>query len=254
MNDALHPLRRLELRAIPPAGLSRRSVLAMTNPPPKRHFHDLLDLLQARLLEMAGEAESLLARVAEALLQRDGSDLAAIRSDDARVDALELEVDERALELLALQQPMAKDLRQIVATLKIANDLERVADHAVKISWAVERILTTPPLPNLPEVEEMFRLSRALLSDALRANTARDTVAARGVRIRDEEVNRLRNALHRLLVARMVSGESPVECATAYHSVAQSLERIADLATNIAEETIFLVEGRVVRHQPESGT
>jgi phosphate transport system protein len=93
---------------------------------PKRHFHDRLDLLQARLLEMAGEAEDLLAGAVEALLARDRTELERVREGDAKVDALELEVDERALELLALQQPMAKDLRQIVATLKIANDLERV--------------------------------------------------------------------------------------------------------------------------------
>jgi phosphate transport system protein len=221
--------------------------------PPKRHFHELLDLLQARLLEMAGEAEAQIGRVADAFFRRDGGGLSSIRDRDALVDALELEVDERALELLALQQPMAKDLRQIVATLKIANDLERVADHAVKMSWALERILASPSIPNLPEIEEMFRLSRGLLSDALRAFTVRDTTLARAVRVRDEEVNRLRNAVHRSLVSRMISGESPVEWAVSVQAVAQSLERVADLSTNIAEETVFLVEGRVVRHQPEVG-
>lgn len=215
---------------------------------PKRHFHDLLDLLQARLLQMAGEAEALLAASVEALLTRDRQGLERVREGDARVDALELEVDERALELLALQQPMARDLRQIVATLKIANDLERVGDHAVKIAWAGTRILEVPAAPALPQIEEMARLSLAMLSDALRGFTARDTGTALEVRRRDDAVDALRSTAHRILVSHMLEDPRRISAALELLVVAQSLERVADLATNIAEETVFLVEGRVVRH------
>jgi phosphate transport system protein len=215
---------------------------------PKRHFHDLLDLLQSRLLQMAGEAEALLADAVEALLTRDRAALEEVRKGDARVDALELEVDERALELLALQQPMAKDLRQIVATLKISNDLERVGDHAVKIAWAGTRILELPAVPALPQIEEMARLSRAMLSDALRGFTTRDTALSLEVRRRDDGVDALRTTAHRILVSHMLEDPRRITAAMELLVVAQSLERVADLATNIAEETVFLVEGRVVRH------
>jgi phosphate transport system protein len=217
----------------------------------KRHFHDLLDLLQARLLEMAGEAEDLVARAVEALFARDRDALRKVLDGDAQVDALELEVDERALELLALQQPMAKDLRQIVATLKIANDLERVGDHAVKIAWAGLRILDEPASPTLPQLEEMARLSRGMLADSLRACTTRDTELAREIRVRDDRVDALRSTTHRILVSQMLEDPRRITASLELLLVAQSLERVADLATNIAEETVFLVEGLVIRHLSE---
>jgi phosphate transport system protein len=220
--------------------------------PPKRHFHDLLDTLHARLLEMAGEAEDLLRRSTWAVVNRDPAALAPIKEGDARVDALELEVDERALELLALQQPMAKDLRQIVATLKISNDLERVGDHAVKVANAGRQVLSHPPIPDLPQVEEMVRLSLEMLSDALRAYTLRDTDMAREVRARDDAVDDLRTAIHRILVSHMLEDPRRITPALELIHISQSLERVADLATNISEEVVFLVEGQVIRHLPEA--
>lgn len=219
---------------------------------PKRRFHDLLDTLQARLLEMAGEAEDLLRRAAWAVVNRDPDSLAAIREGDARVDELELEVDERALELLALQQPLAKDLRQIVATLKISNDLERVGDHAVKVANAGRQVLSYPPIPDLPQVEEMVRLSMEMLSDALRAYTTRDAAMAREVRARDDAVDDLRTAIHRILVSHMLEDPRRITPALELIHISQSLERVADLATNISEEIVFLVEGQVIRHLPEA--
>ncbi len=223
----------------------------MTETAPKRHFHDLLDLLQARLLEMAGEAEELLRRAVEALLTRDRAELSRVREGDARVDALELEVDERALELLALQQPLAKDLRQIVATLKVANDLERVGDHASKIAAAGLHMLELPTAPELPRIAEMATLSRAMLADALRGWSNRDPELAREVRARDDRVDALRSATHRVLLSHMLEDPRRITASLELLLVSQSLERVADLATNIAEETVFLVEGRVIRHLPE---
>lgn len=220
----------------------------------KRHFHDRLDELHACLLEMAGEAEALVKEAAWAVVDRDHGRLEGVREGDARVDALELEVDERALELLALQQPMAKDLRQIVATLKIANDLERVGDHAVKIANAGRQVLAHPPIPDLPQIEEMVRMSLGMLSDALRAYTVRDAELAREVRARDDGVDNLRTASHRILVSHMLEDPRRITPALELIHVTQSLERVADLATNIGEETVFLVEGQVIRHLPEEET
>ena len=224
----------------------------MNAPAPRRHFHELLDDLQARLLEMAGEAETQLALAMGALMARDREALVAARDSDARVDALELEVDEAALELLALQQPMAKDLRQIVATLKIANDLERVGDHAVKIAGAGLRMLESPAFPELPEITEMWGHSRSMLAEALRACTTRDAELARAVRARDHRVDSLRSTVHRILVSHMLEDPRRITASLELLLVSQSLERVADLATNIAEETVFLVEGQVIRHLPEA--
>jgi len=218
---------------------------------PKRRFHDLLDELHALILEMAGEVESFLGRATDALLDRDGEAARQIRKYDEVIDGLELAVDERSLELLALQQPMARDLRQIVATLKISNDLERVGDHAVKICNATRSLTEFPPVPDLPQLEEMVRMARGMLADSLKAYTRRDGDLARKVRVRDDQVDRLRDALHRILVSHMLEDPRRITPALELILVSQSLERVADLATNISEETVFLSEGTVIRHTPE---
>jgi phosphate transport system protein len=218
---------------------------------PQRHFHERLDDLQARLLEMAGEAEDLLDRATTALLSRDAGLAEEVRKGDTVIDQLELDVDERAIELLALQQPLARDLRQIVATLKISNDLERVGDHAVKVANATRSLAESPPFPEFPQLAEMVRVSRRMLSDSLKAYTRRDADEARRVRARDDHVDTLRDQMHRLLVSHMLEDPRRITPALEYIHVSQSLERVADLATNIAEETVFLVEGTVIRHLPE---
>jgi phosphate transport system protein len=217
----------------------------------RRRFHDLLEALQARLMEMAGAAEELVGRATDALLTRDGALAAEVRRGDERIDQLELQVDEQALELLALQQPMARDLRQITATLKIANDLERVGDHAVKIGHATRTLVGLPPVAELPQLREMVVMVRRMLSDALRAYTTRDPRLAREVRARDDRVDELRDALHRILVSYMLEDPRRITPALELIHISESLERIADLATNLSEETVFLVEGTVIRHEPE---
>ncbi len=215
----------------------------------RRRFQERLEDLQAKLIEMAGEAEELLGRSTRALLTRDQPLASQIRDADHRIDRLEVTIDEEALELLALQQPLARDLRQIAATLKIANDLERVGDHAVKISRATLRLLQHPPIAEVPQLEEMVGNVRRMLADALQAYTTRNSALARGIPVRDEQVDELRDTLHRILVGRMLEDPSRVTPGLQLILISQSLERAADLATNIAEETVFLVEGTVIRHE-----
>jgi len=217
----------------------------------RRRFHELLEELQGKLLEMAGASEELVRLATEAVLARDAELARQVKEGDARIDRLELEVDERALELLALQQPMAKDLRQITATLKIANDLERVGDHAVKMAYATRTLAEAPPVPEIPQLREMIHITRRMLADALHAYTANDPQLAREVRARDDRVDELRDALHRILVSHMLEDPRRIGAALELIHVAESLERVADLATNLAEETVFLVEGTVIRHEPE---
>ncbi|TVP54716.1 MAG: phosphate transport system regulatory protein PhoU [Gemmatimonadales bacterium] len=218
----------------------------------KRPFQDRMDALQARLLEMAGETEALLAAALDALRGRDVEGATRVIAGDTVVDSLEVGIDEASLEILALEQPMAIDLRQILATLKISNDLERVGDHSVKIANATLRLAELRPVPDFPQLDEMIGLAPEMLAQALRSFTTKDPELARRVRVRDDAMDDLRTASHRILVSHMLENPRLISPALELIHVTQSLERVADLATNIAEETVFLVEGQVIRHQPET--
>ncbi|MGH7732510.1 MAG: phosphate signaling complex protein PhoU [Gemmatimonadales bacterium] len=146
-----------------------------------RHFHDELSHVKVRLLTMSGEAEAALALAVEALLERDATKAHRVISDDRGIDALEVEIEEKCIELLGLQQPMARDLRMLTAALKIANDLERVGDHAVNIAQSAERLTQSRPIAPEPELIEMARLAREMLADALEAFVRSDAAAARDV-------------------------------------------------------------------------
>jgi len=221
-------------------------------PQPRRHFHDELDNLQETLLEMAGLVEDLVQKATSAILDRNpGVAPDVIRQDD-RVDEIEIEIDEMALELLALHQPMARDLRQVMATLKVANDLERVGDHGVNIAKAARRLGDMPPFPEVPEIEEMTDITRGMLADALASYVSRNPGTARMVCIRDDKVDNLRRSLYRILVTHMMENPRVISTALELLLVAQNLERIADLSTNIAEDVVFLVEGRTIKHHAEA--
>jgi len=216
-----------------------------------RHFHDELDTLQKRLLEMAGIVERLVGRATQAVLERDPSAAADIIEADARVDDLEVEIDARVLELLALHQPMAGDLRQIIASNKTANDLERVGDHAVNIAKAARRLADTHPLPDLRELHEMVQITREMLADALAAYVSRNSGTARMVCATDDKVDDLRRSLFRILVTHMLEDPRRIGGALELLLVSQNLERVADLCTNVAEDVVFLVEGRTIKHGAE---
>lgn len=219
--------------------------------PSRRHFHDELDTLQGRLLEMAGLVEEIVKVATEGLMRRDPEVAARVIEADDRVDELEIEVDERALELLALQQPMAKDLRQIMSTLKVSNDLERVGDHGVNIAKASKRLSGLSVLPEIPEIEEMVSIARGMLADALAAFVSRNAGTARMVCLRDDKVDNLRRSLFRILVTHMLEDPRRISPALELLLVSQNVERIADLSTNIAEDVVFLVEGRTIKHHAE---
>jgi phosphate transport system protein len=217
----------------------------------RRRFHEELDALQECLLEMAGIVEKLIHRATEAVLQRDGTVVADVTEADDRVDELEVEIDERVIELLALQQPMATDLRQIVTTNKISNDLERMGDHAVNISKAAHRMSDSPLLPEIRELAEMSEITKGMVADALASYVSRSPGTARMVCLTDDKVDDLRRSMYRILVTYMLEDPKRLSGALELLLVSQNLERIADLATNIAEDVVFLVEGRTIKHGAE---
>ncbi|RMH11779.1 MAG: phosphate transport system regulatory protein PhoU [Gemmatimonadetes bacterium] len=217
----------------------------------RRHFHEELALLQERLVEMAGKVEALVADAVEALRARDPERALDIKARDDEVDAIELEIDDRVIELLALQQPMAVDLRQIVTTQKVSNDLERVGDHAVSIAKSAYRLSDMLPFPEPRELHEMATIARGMLADALAAYVSRDAASARAVCTRDDLVDDLQASMFRVLLTHMAEDPKLISPALEFLRAGQNLERIADLSTNISEDVVFLVEGHSIKHHAE---
>jgi len=216
-----------------------------------RHFHDELNHVKVRLLAMSGEAEAALGLAVEALLERDAAKARSVIKNDRVIDTMEVEIEELCVNLLALQQPMARDLRMLMAALKIANDLERVGDHAVNIAQAAERLTQSRPITPEPEIVEMARLAREMLSDALEAFIRGDAAAGREVCLRDDKVDSLNRSVFRILLTHMMEDPHMIGAGMELFLVSRNLERIADHATNIGEDVVFLVEGKSIKHHAE---
>ena len=217
-----------------------------------RHFHEQLDQLKQRLLDMSERAESLVDLSVDALLRRDAGKADAVIEGDAEIDSLEVEVEALAVSLLALQQPMARDLRFIISAIKISSDLERVGDHAVNIAQSTQRLVDmksniTPD----PEIEDMARRARLMLGDSLDAFVRADGVLGREVCRRDDQVDALHDSLFRILLTHMLEDPTTISAALELFLVSRNLERVADLATNIAEDAVYLAEGKTIRHRLE---
>lgn len=214
-----------------------------------RHFEAELDRLKESLVQMAGLAEEQVDTAVRSLLTRD-SDLAQRVIDrDPQIDDLEVAIDNQAISLLALQQPMARDLRFITMAMKISNDLERVGDHAVNIAHALSYIVEAPPLPQLPELEEMTGLSTEMLADALDSFVRADSELARTIGERDDRVDELHENVFRIVLTHMMEDPRKIGAGIDMILVSRNLERIADLATNVAEDVVFMVEGRSIKHR-----
>jgi phosphate transport system protein len=221
------------------------------SPGAHRHFHDELSELKVRLLTMSGEAQAALAASVDALLERDAEKAHQVIERDREIDALELDVEEAVIRLLATQQPMAKDLRLLTAAMKIANDLERVGDHAVNIAQSAERLLVHRPIAPEPELVEMARQARTMLADALEAFVRGDAQAGRAICRRDDGVDALHDSVFRILLTHMMEDPHIIGAGMELFLVSRNLERVADLATNIAEDVVFLVEGKTIKHHAE---
>lgn len=214
----------------------------------QRHFDQELAELNELLLRMASLAEEQLRGALDAVKRRDAQAGQKTIHGDKRIDALELEIEDRAISLLARRQPMAIDLRMLVATLKISNDLERVGDHAVNIAQCAQRLAEAFPIETPREVDRMADLSAAMLRDAIGAFIARDTEAARAVCRRDDEVDGQNDAVFRVMLSAMSKEAHTIVAGLQMMLVARNLERIADLATNLAEDVIYVVEARMIKH------
>ncbi len=213
-----------------------------------KHFDERMEDLKRSLHRMSHEIEELVAKAVALVGQTDvGAHTAAVREADHAIDAAEVEIEENAIELLALHQPMAGDLRVLVTVLKINNDLERIGDHAVNIAEAAERLGNLKkkvPIP--PELGEMSRMATAMLRDALDAFVHENAEEAQSVRARDDQVDQLQDSLFRVMLTHMT--EFNISGCLQVILIGRNLERIADLATNIGEDVIYMVRGTTVRH------
>ena len=219
----------------------------------QRHFDDQIATLNEQLLLMSGRAEAIIRKAMESLLRRDPGLASEVFADDKVIDRMEIDIEEACIQLLALQQPLASDLRLITSALKISNDLERVGDHAVNISGCAMELVGKAAVKPLADLGTLAEKSSAMLRDALDAFVRRDADAARALVKRDDEVDELNRQMFAELMRRMIADPQQVERSMTFVLVGRNLERIADLATNIAEEVVFIAEARIIKHHTDEG-
>ena len=217
----------------------------------KRYFDEELKHLNEKLLEMVRLVEEAISRAVRALVKRDAKLSEQVTQADEAINFLEIEIEELCLKLLALQQPLAIDLRFIASALKINNDLERIGDQAVNIAERTLDLLKQPLLKPLIDIPRMATLAQRMIKDSLDAFVNRDTKLARDVCERDDEIDDLNDQIFRELLTYMMQNPKTISRAVDLILVGRHLERIADLATNICEDVIYLVDGKTIKHHIE---
>ena len=217
-----------------------------------RHFHDQLGTLKQRLLTMSQKAEALVELAVDALLTRDAAKAEAVIAGDREVDDLEIEIEKLALELLALQQPMARDLRFIIGAIKVTSDLERVGDHGVNIAQASLRMQGyNSTITPTPEFQDMARRTRQMLGSSIDAFLRADGALGREVCRSDDDVDRIHESMFRILLTHMMADPRSIQPSLELLLISRNIERVADLATNIGEDAVFLAEGKQIKHHIE---
>ena len=218
-----------------------------------RHFQEELEQLKTRLLEMGGLAEEQVRIAIKGLVDRDHALIDRVLSGDEPLNAMHIEIDNRCFTLLALFQPMAADLRTIVAAVKINTDLERVGDLAVNIAEAARRYVAHAPVKKLIDIPRMATIAQTMLRDALDAFVRRDTELAQEVLNEDDRLDSLKTQIFRELLTYMLQDPGTIEPALDLILISRHLERIGDHATNVAEDVIFIVSAKDVRHHAREG-
>jgi phosphate transport system protein len=213
-----------------------------------RHFHDELEALKQTLLAMGGLVEDQIRRVMRALVERDGELAQGVIDRDRQVNAYDVEVDEKCVELLALYQPAAGDLRFITTAMKIVTDLERIGDQAVNIAQRALELNREPQLKPYIDLPRMADNAQRMVKESLDAFVARDTALARRVCAEDSTVDDLKEQIFRELLTFMMEDPRTIPRAIRLIFISRFLERVADHATNIAEMVVYMVESKMVRH------
>jgi phosphate transport system protein len=219
----------------------------------RQHFEAERQALRNQLLTMGALVEDRVHRAIQSLVERREEEAQRIIATDKEINDLQIEIDDRCLKLLALQTPLAVDLRLITSAMKINADLERVGDQAVNIAENVLQLLPHPPLKPLIDIPRMADIAARMVRDALDSFVKGDAELARDVLRRDDEVDGLKDQLFRELLTYMMADPGTIPRALALLLISRHLERIADHATNIAEDVIFIAEAKDVRHHAGLG-
>ncbi len=215
-----------------------------------KHMQHEIEKLKKRIIDLTGVVQKAVEEAVRSVTDRNCSLAQQIIDRDITVDKTEVDIEEECLKLLALYQPVATDLRFIVAVLKINDDVERVGDLAVNIAQRTLFLCRQPPVETPCDFTEMSRKALNMLGGSLEALMNQDAQRAREVRAMDNEVDALNREMHAKINAAVRKDPDHVEHLMSYLSVSRHLERIADCATNVAEDVIYLVEGEIVRHKP----
>ena len=211
--------------------------------------------IKRNLIEYAGLVENMIDKALQGLLERELQPLNEVmEKDEVRSNKFELEIDEMCLATIAQFQPKARDLRTILMALRINNDLERIADHAVNIAESSAFLIERPVLKPLIDIPRMSQISVRMLKDSINAFINEDVELAYDVCMRDSGVDNLRDQILRELIMFMSSSPTTIERAFQLIRISSNLERIADLSTNISEDIIFMVQGKVIKHYAEEGS
>lgn len=214
----------------------------------KRHFDEELKKLKEKLFRMGLQAEEAVAKASQALFERDAKKAEAVIKGDQEINLCEIEIDELGHELIALYQPTAIDLRFITMVLKINSDLERMGDQAVNIAEQAIQISQEPPMKAFVDLPKIAETSRGMVREALDVFVQRDPVRAKAILEKDDVIDDLNDKLYDDVQKQIQTQPDLVRQGVALIMVSHNLERVADLATNIAEDVIYLTRGIDVRH------
>jgi phosphate transport system protein len=214
----------------------------------KEHFAEQLEELRRRLILQGSEVEKQIAGSVEALTEGSAEKARGVIARDEVIDRGEVEIEEEAIHLLALQQPVAVDLRFLVSALKINSDLERIGDHAVNIAEGALRLSTQKPIKAFVDIPHMAEVAMAMLKDALDSFVNLDAEVAKSVIRRDDVLDEKNESVIRELLTYMAETPSRISYCLELISISKNLERVGDLATNIAEDTIYIAQAKVVKH------
>lgn len=218
-------------------------------------FDESLESLREHVLVMSGLTERVLTCAAKGLFARDLGSCDSAIGDDAQIDLLEKSIDEEGVEIMVRFQPLAKDLREVISTMKVGSNIERVADQGVSIARRARRLNLSPSLPETGELEPIFRMALDMFRASIRSFAERDADLARGLKPRDRELDSLHHRAIRELTVRMAANHANIEQYLDLVIIARIIERIGDHATNIAEDAVFAVSAEDIRHTappPES--
>jgi len=215
----------------------------------QRHFDIELTQLKEKLLSMAAKVEAQIKQSIEAVTKKDAETARAIFGRDKEIDRMEIEIEEEAVSLIARHQPAASDLRFLVGVIKINNDLERIGDHGVNIAQSAIALAGQPDVKPLIDIPRMAELAVTMLLDSLDSFISSNPEKARDVCTRDDQVDSLKRQILRDLSAIMMEKPDTITRGMDLILISRNLERIADLATNISEETIYICQAKVIKHR-----